>query len=77
MLGLDPFKDRVRLQMDIGTRHHHESDIHRAFRELSDLTLLNTSEPMEDDPDWWGIRANLMAYDCILDKQPSAWQRRN
>jgi hypothetical protein len=49
----------------------------RAFQELSALTLLNTSEPMEDDADWWVVRAQLLAYDCNKDKIPSLWQRRN
>ena len=73
----DTFKTQVKAQINKGTRHHHEDDIHRAFRELSELVNLNSTEPIEDDREWWNVRAIILSDDRELGRSFTGWHRRN
>jgi len=41
------------------------------------LKLLATTEPMEQDINWWELRAYIMANDRDNQSMPCLWCRRN
>jgi hypothetical protein len=77
VLDRDLFKERVESQLSIGTRHHYSDNIKRAYLEFSALSLLRTTEPDEDDKDWWAWRAAKLALDCDIRPAMNMWVRRN
>ena len=75
-MDTDLFHERIDAQLERGTRHHHEN-IHRAYMEFRDIAQLRVTEPIEQDFDWWMVRARIMALDYDRTKPVTMWARRN